>query len=313
MKSPLRHARPVQLDPVTLTEDLQRTFASPSYRPPTLPDVAMEVMELTSRADVKLLELAVLLQRDPVLAARVLSISQSAAYALRSPPVTLQQAVVRLGLETLREIVVVAALSERVFQVSGHEPFVGRLALHSTATAHVLRLLLRQLRIEAAHGFMCGLLHDIGFGAGLLAAMERVEWRRLPAQQLERVLDAVHVDASGIVARLWKLPEPIQQVLASHHEIAVDGKPLPLNAALIVAEQLCWEAGAGMLPAPDYVDPTWRETPDPPLEGLDVNWPDKVSEARALLHIDEGALATARERAFAVVASLSGGSGGLAA
>jgi hypothetical protein len=227
--------------------------------------------------------------------------------------VTLQQAVVRLGLGALREIVVEAALAERVFRAPGHEEIMARLALHSTACAHVTRLVLRQLHREVDHGFLCGLLHDIGIAAALLASVDRPEWRRLPIDVLAPVVDAVHVDASGVVATLWKLREPIRRVVASHHEVVVDGKAALVNAALVVAEQLCWEAGAGMLPPPSDADSTSVETPEPPSEGLDVNWPEVFGEARNALEMDDRQLSSARAKAFSLVASLAGEGAGYAA
>ncbi len=292
------------VDPVALTSALQQAFASPSYRPPTLPAVVMEVMPLATRPDAKFGEVVKVLERDPVLAARVLSIAQSAAYATRSKVLSLQQAAVRLGLSTLRDLVVEAALHVKVFRVPGHDDVMARLYRHSTAVAHVMRAVCRRARVEAEYAFLSGLLHDVGITACLLAISERPEWRRVPFDALVPVLDAVHADASGQLARRWKLPEPIAELVADHHALVVNGKPQRTNAALIVAEQLCWEAGAGMLPPPDDADPNSKVTPEPPLEGLDVNWIDLFTQAQQVLGMDEPTLLGAREEAFGIVASL---------
>jgi putative nucleotidyltransferase with HDIG domain len=274
-----------------------------------LPVVAMEVMQLASRPEVQFEQLVKVLERDPILAARVLSIAQSALYAARSPVLSLHQATVRLGLKTLRDLVLEAALHLKVFRAPGYDEVMTRLYRHSTAVAHVSRAMCRRTLIDAEYAFLCGLLHDVGFAACLIAVVERPEWRRVPFEVLAPSLDAVHVDASGLLARLWKLPPAIQNVVGSHHDVIVNGKAQPMNAALVLAEQLCWEAGAGLLPPPDDANFMSLATPEPPLEGLDATWTGQLDEARRVLRIDDLGLGAARAEAFQIVAGLGGGSG----
>jgi putative nucleotidyltransferase with HDIG domain len=291
-------------DPVALTSALQRTFAAPNYRPPTLPVVAIEVMQLAARPNVQFGEVVTVLQRDPVLAAHVLSIAQSAVYATRSPVLSLHQAAVRLGLKALRDLVLEASLHLKVFRVPGYEDVMARLYRHSTAVAHVSRAVCRRTNIDAEYAFLCGLLHDVGFVAGLLAVVDHPTWRRAPLDAIMPVLDAVHADGSGLLAQLWKLPDSIRRVVAHHHDVVVEGRVEPTNAALVAAEQLCWEAGAGMLPPPEDADPMSLATPEPPLEGLDANWTGTFEEARRALHMDDLALGAMRAEAFEIVGKL---------
>jgi len=294
------------LDRHDVVAHLQRTFASPGYQPPMLPEVALEVMQLSQRPDVRFEEVVALLQKDAVLAARVLSIAQSSAYAARSPVQTLQQASVRLGLKTMRDVVLEAAMHMRVFRVPGYEPAMERLARHSAAVAQVMRAVCRRTSVEAEYAFLCGLLHDVGFAASLLALSNDPTWRKSSFEELAPVLDEVHEEASGVLARLWRLPENLQRMVATHHEPAPDGKVEPVNATLIVAEQLCWEAGAGLEPPPPDANPYSMETPEPPSDGVDVNWTGLVDEARKVLRVDDLTMAAARAEAFQLVGQLGG-------
>lgn len=298
---------PSDLDPAALTSALLRRFASPSYRPPTLPAVALEVMQLASRPDAQLAEVVRVLEKDPVLAARVLSIAQSAAYSSRSPVLSLQQAAERLGLQALRDLVLEAAMHLKVFRAPGYEDVMARLYRHSVAVAHVTRAVCRRTRIDSEYAFLCGLLHDVGFAASVLAAAEELRWRPARFADLIPVLDDVHVEASGLLARLWKLPDALQRVVATHHDAVVDGRAQPANAALVVAEQLAWEAGAGMLPPPEDADPMSLATPEPPLAGLDTSLPGTLSEARRALDMADLAFGAARAEAFSIVGQLFGG------
>jgi HD-like signal output (HDOD) protein len=291
------------LDAAELTSTLQAAIGSPTYKPPLLPSVALEVMQLARTPDVQLTEVLKLLERDPVLAARVLGIAQSARFTARSPVVTLKQAAVRLGLEELSQIVLQAALELKVFRAPGFDRFAAQMNAHATAVAHVTREVCRRAQIRAEHGFVCALLHDIGFSACLTLVAETPRLRRVPFDALVPTLDAIHADASGLLARAWRLPDAIVQVVSTHHEPVVDGVAQPINAALIVAEQLCWEAGAGLLPPPRAADPGTLDVPEQP-EGLDSNGERVVRRALEVIGFDPQQLAAVRGAAFDLVHDL---------
>ncbi|HTP49817.1 MAG TPA: HDOD domain-containing protein [Anaeromyxobacteraceae bacterium] len=303
--APAAPADVLDVDRSDVTSHIQRTFAKPGYRPPLLPAVALEVMQLAQRTDVDFEKVVHLLERDPVMAARVLSIAQSPLYASRSPILSLRVAAIRMGLKTVRDIVMEAAVHLKVFRVPGYEEPMARIARHSTATAHVMRAVCRRTRVESEYAFLCGLLHDVGYAASLLALSEDPNLRRVAYDKVSPVLDEVHEEASGLLARLWKLPDPVQRVMARHHDLPKE-RPEPVSAALIVAEQLCWEAGAGVEPPPPDANPMTMVTPEPPVDGVDVNWIGLVDEARAALSMDELGLAAARAEAFGIVAQLPG-------
>jgi putative nucleotidyltransferase with HDIG domain len=295
---------PAPLDRDDLTERLKRTFSAPSYRPPVLPAAALEILQLAQRADVSFSQVSPALERDPVLAARVVSVAQSAAYSARSPILTLHQAAVRLGVKGIRDLVLEAALNLKVFRAPGHDVAMARLARHSSAVAHVARAVCRRTRVEAENAFLCGLLHDVGFAACTLALSEDPTLRRTPFETLARVIDDVHVEASALLTRAWGLPAPIQRLVATHHDVVVDGRREPLNAALILAEQLAWEAGAGLEPPPPGAGPMRTDLPEPPLEGIDANWSGVVEEAREALGLDRLALCALRAEAFEILQRL---------
>ena len=96
MTAPSQLARPPSAE--QLTAALRTALASPGYRPPVLPSVALDVLALAGQGDADLTEVVALLERDPVLAGRVLALAQSAQYTRRTPVVTIKQAAVRLGL-----------------------------------------------------------------------------------------------------------------------------------------------------------------------------------------------------------------------
>ena len=287
-----------EIDPVELVAHVRKMLTSPGYRPPMLPGVALEVMQLSQRPKVQFGDVVALLERDAMLAAKVLAMAQSAAFAARSPITSLYQATVRLGLNTLRNMVLEAALNLKVFRVPGYAEPMERLARHSTAVAHITRAACARAPVDAGFAFACGLLHDVGFAGTLLALSEDQAFRFVPFEAMAPALDELHEEASGLMARVWNLPSTMQRAVGAHHRVSPYGKPEPTNAALVVAEQLAWESGLGLSEPPDDADPMSIATPEAPLDGLDLTCSVTLDEACRVLALDGLALAALRAEAF---------------
>jgi HD-like signal output (HDOD) protein len=262
-----------------------------------LPAVALQVLELSRKPDVSFDEVLVVLERDGMLAGRVLSISQSAVYAGRSAIVSLRQALVRLGIKTLRNVVLEAALNLRVFRVPGYEPTMERLRRHSSYAAHLSALVARHASLDPETGFVCGLLHDVGIAAALMAVAESAKGPPPPVEGLSPVLDGVHAQASGLLAGVWKLGAEVKDAVSHHHQLAPAGKPDRMVAALVVAEQLAYEHDGGMVPV-RWLEDGGAEPLPPPPGSLDANPAALVQEARELLGLGDARLESLRREAL---------------
>jgi HD-like signal output (HDOD) protein len=293
------------IDSEELVGRVRAMLTSPGYRPPMLPGVALEVMQLSQKPKVQFAEVVALLERDAMLAAKVLAMAQSAAFAARSPITSLYQATVRLGLNTLRNIVLEAALHLRVFRVPGFEEPMERLARHSTAVAHLTRAAAGRAPIDAGAAFACGLLHDVGFAGILLALSEDRKFRYASYEAMAPALDELHEETAGHMTRVWNLPAEMQRAVGTHHSVTPFGAPLPMNAALVVAEQLAWECGLGLAEPPDDADPTSTATPEAPLGALDLASSVTLDEARKVLALNDLALAALRVEAFQLATRMS--------
>jgi len=287
-----------------LAEAVRAALGSPDWRPPLLPAVALEVLHLTRSPEVQLGDVVGLLERDPVLAGRVLGIAASAHYARRSPVVSLRQAAVRLGLEKLSQVVLQAALDLRVFQAPGHKPFAKLLNRHAAAIAHVTRAICKCAATPSEHAFMAGLVHDVGFAACLQVVGDTPRFRGLSLEELSPVLDALHTEASGRLVEVWKLPDPIRAVVATHHDPAPSGQAQAVNAAVVLAHQLAWEAGAGLTPPPPGAASTAAATPAQPEEAIDADTPHTVERAIEILGLEPEDLLALRVEAFELVEGL---------
>ena len=123
-----------------LAAQIRRVLDAPDYQPPSLPQVAMKLMALARQPQIEFHAVAGVLEQDPMLAAKVLARAQSALYMATSPVRTLRDAVVRLGLRTVRDLVLEVSLNLRVFNAPLYSGIMERVRRHSVATAYAARL-----------------------------------------------------------------------------------------------------------------------------------------------------------------------------
>ncbi|MBO86813.1 MAG: hypothetical protein CL927_15790 [Deltaproteobacteria bacterium] len=186
--------------------------ASPSL--PPRPEVVAEIMTLMQdpRADSK--RLARLVHGDPALAAHVLRVANSPAWRGRTRIVTLQQALARLGMGTLQEIVLSAAMAG-VYQVKGHEDVAAGIWKHAIGTALFAKATARLKRQNVEAAFIGGLLHSVGRPVALWELMRQIKRRRLNSTPtaVRAAVEIGHKRVGSALATSWKLPDVVQSVI----------------------------------------------------------------------------------------------------
>ena len=234
---------------IAFITQLRRVFSAPSYRPPLLPTVALEVHQLSLRSDVGADQLVQVLEKDAVLAGQVLRVAGSAAFGgWGQKDVSLKIAVVRLGMRNLASVVWEVAAGMRVFRSPRYAAAMEQIRSHSTLCAHLCRLIAARRSLSPETAFLCGLLHDIGMAAALIVLGEqKATTNGLDPTLLGMALQQCHQEASAVVAGLWKLPPDVRLVLGHHHDVVIHGFVHPLAAVVAVAEELTREAGLGIV------------------------------------------------------------------
>lgn len=243
---------------VTAVETL---FTAPGFKPPMLPIVAVEVIELSRRSDVSFDQVVKVIQSDPLFAASVLRVAASPVYASSTPIKSIQEALFRLGLQTLGDLCLEAALSGRVFRAKGFDDLMEATRRHNVAVAHLARFVCKRAAGVADSSFMLGLLHDMGVAAAIVALLAT---RTLSRDSDVRAGIPAIMDARGEVAarvvRAWKLPVDLGQNLAAFHaRQPVTSAPL---AALVLGERLANDCNRGLPLFPNYrEEPRVEEVP----------------------------------------------------
>ena len=235
----------------TLRTQLFRTFEDPTYKPPPLPTVALELVALAAKPDVNVEDVVRLLERDQMLAGAVMRLVGSPIHAGRGPVRSLTDAVMRLGIRTVRDSVFDVALKKSVFTASGeYAEIMRRIGRHGTATAYLARVVCRHARVVEDQAFLGALLHDVGFAALLLSVLRKKEANPPPLRELWPDIDALHEQASKTVTKLWGLSTELSLIVANHHHEHT-GNSVRVAAVVNIADYLTQRFDAHIVGPPD--------------------------------------------------------------
>ena len=146
----------------TLQHAINALVTSEDCDLPVLPEVAAQLLKLTSDVDCEVADIVALIKRDQSLTSHLLRISNSVRYTTGVTVSSIQQSVARLGLICIREIVVLISCQCRIFDVPDFESHVRQSFRRSLATAAFAQEIARIRRMNVEEAFLGGLLHDVG-------------------------------------------------------------------------------------------------------------------------------------------------------
>jgi putative nucleotidyltransferase with HDIG domain len=223
-------------------------------RVPPFPHAVLQIMGELDSAGSSAKSVAEILSTEPVLTAALLRIANSAQAGLRRNIVTVADAVAYLGFSTVKALL----LRLRVGSLF-REAAVGgaydsqKLWTHSMAVAQVAEeLAMRAGRADPQLALTAGLLHDIGKVAINSQFPETVGelWKGSTAAADEsflarerRLFGADHAAIGGHLARNWRLPAELVEMVRLHHLPAGEALDVPAETrralfAVYVANQL---------------------------------------------------------------------------
>ena len=180
--------------------------------------------ERTSATDI-----AEVIELDPALTARVLQPSNSALYGGVRRISTARDAIVRLGFEKVRGIVLAASLVQNFrYRARGEDDLDPTLFwAHSLVVALAAEAVARVTDAASPdQAFTAGIIHDIGrlalrvaFPAEVGRAVARARSGNISLAEAERDLTGYdHGEIGSALAERWLLPKELVLAIARHHD-----------------------------------------------------------------------------------------------
>jgi len=232
----------------------------------SLPDVAAEVMTLCQQSSTDALRVEKSVSRDPFISAQIVSVSNSPMFAPRMPIVSVRDAIVRIGLSNVNDIVMMVVTSSTMFRIRGFEDHVRNVTSRFPATALASRLLASTLRLPMEAAFTAGLLHDIGdlvlLDRAVKAGKVKPEMAREPTL-LGIIMDGLnthHPKVGAAVCTIWKLPSSTIEAASHHHDYKLGGHHFSANL-VAAADAFADAAGIGVASKRvlDPAEPVFRD------------------------------------------------------
>lgn len=179
---------------------------------------------------------------DVVMVAEVIRLANSSALASGQPVASVQNAVLVIGQEGLRQLVTSVAFRPIIdLNVGPHTRRIApRIWDHSERCAHLCRKLAPEFGVEPLDAFLAGLVQNAGLmvSLGMMDRSARDGERLGSAAFAARLAPAARLVASGI-AKEWRFPDAVSQALTEQVAVRNGAAMSAMGRLLAQAEYLC--------------------------------------------------------------------------
>ena len=224
--------------------------------PPVMPQIVKELQTVVDKANATADELSAVIEKDPVIALRLVSISNSPIYRGMMENRTVRQAIPRLGLKETMSVVVAIANKSLYETKNPHYRFLmDKLWAHAIATAYAAKLIARQLkRGDADVYFLMGLTHDIGKMLLLKAFSEDPAVKSVEMKLVIANIREVYLGVSSIMLKRWGFNEGFIQAVSQSEKNEFDAgasrECLVVNLANMITRTIGYSLLEGSAPEP---------------------------------------------------------------
>jgi putative nucleotidyltransferase with HDIG domain len=244
------------------------------------PAIAMEVIRLVENPKTSASKLGEVISRDQALAAKVLRVANSPFYGFPKQISTINFAIVVLGFETLKEIVLSVSLASSLANKLDKDFEIEKFWQHSLLVGIIAKHLAKDMGYRVSgEAFTAGLLHDIGilviaqyFGREFKQIVQIGKTGEFSFEEIERrFLDnSTHYEIGSWLADKWNFPDQLVEAIAFHHQPHLATKNPQLASLVYLAEYICSKLGIENIEYADH-DKSFDENLGATLEILKLD------------------------------------------
>jgi HD-like signal output (HDOD) protein len=195
---------------------------------PSLPKLYQEITEVMQTDSGSLADVANIISKDIAMTAKILQLVNSAFFGLARHVESTQEAVMYLGYDVIRGLVLTIKLFSDLEAANQSGLDLDELWTRSFSIAGLSKHIAKLANLDNKsqdYAHMAGMLHDVGI---LVMAMnmpdEYSEVLKLKIEEKtntcileERIFGCTHAEVGGALLGIWGLPDPIVDAVTNHH------------------------------------------------------------------------------------------------
>lgn len=201
---------------------------------PSLPQVLVRILDAVSQESADFKQLSDIIRQDSAMSARLIAVANSSYYRRQHSCDSVDRALMCLGLDTVRTLVITAAVKQYFsYFDKDHQQFMAHFWRRSLVSAHCAQTFADLTGYQGlSQAYLCGLLTDVG-QLCLLAENDSLYltlWDPLAANDLQ-LLDAerqafeiTHADLGAALLDSWQMDNFMADALRYHHLPGADIK-----------------------------------------------------------------------------------------
>jgi len=229
-----------------MTESLKQ-YVQKITQLPTIPVVAQEVLKFVHDEKTSVVKLENIIENDPALSAKILSVSNSAFFGYKTPTQTVHSAILRIGFNTVRDIAFGVSLMT-VFEDKDRPGALDyqRVFNHSVTVGLIAQMISRDLKMGFSEEiFVNGILHDLGylvlnkyFSETYMKVLEIFHKQVSLLEAEKTVMDFTHAEIGSWLAEKWNLPDDVIYTVRYHHTPLLATKKTKRVAIIHIADHM---------------------------------------------------------------------------
>ncbi|MCL4550663.1 MAG: HDOD domain-containing protein [Bacteroidetes bacterium] len=221
---------------------------------PSVPHVITEVSSLLDNERTSAADLCKVISRDQAIVTKILAIANSPLYGLPRRVATVEFAIVIIGFEHMRNVLVALSLVDAFKSRSGANWNHDSYWMHSLLTATAAKRIADDLRYpKSGEVFTAALLHDLG-----LVVLQRymnydfnnivklVQEQQISYFNAEKiVLGFTHQEIAEYLLEKWNFPTYITEAVSNHHTPSLSDNGKVLSSLIHLADYMTQRIGIG--------------------------------------------------------------------